>query len=130
MANQENLVSIGSRTTEEKREICTKGGKASGKRRKEKKLLKDTMQTILDMKIDETSIELIQGIVQTEFKNMDAQTALSIALVKKAMMGDVQAYNSIRDILGQKPVDKVQEVSDAQEVVVIHNVGQKKKRIY
>ena len=39
--NEENLVSLADRTTEEQREIAKKGGIASGKARREKKIFKD-----------------------------------------------------------------------------------------
>lgn len=44
----ENLVSLGSRTTKEKRAIAIKGGKASGKARREKADLRKSAQALLD----------------------------------------------------------------------------------
>lgn len=33
---------------------------------------------------------------------------LSIAILRKALDGDVQAFNTIRDTIGEKPVDKAE----------------------
>ena len=90
--NQENLVSLADRTTEEQREIARKGGIASGKARKEKKLLKDELAIIM------------------ENVNKDGKTyqeLISTALVKEALKGNTKAYEIIRDTLGQKPREEI-----------------------
>ena len=50
----------------------------------------------------------VQNIAEAENINIDAQTALSIAMVQRAMLGDVQAATFIRDTIGEKPTDKVE----------------------
>lgn len=90
--NQENLVSLGDRTIEEQREIARKGGIASGKARKEKKLLKDELAIIM------------------ENVNKDGKTyqeLISTALVKEALKGNTKAYEIIRDTMGQKPKEEI-----------------------
>ena len=90
--NQENLVSLGDRTIEEQREIARKGGIASGKARKEKKLLKDELAIIM------------------ENVNKDGKTyqeLISTALVKEALKGNTKAYEIIRDTLGQKSKEEI-----------------------
>ena len=91
--NQENLVSLGDRTIEEQREIARKGGIASGKARKEKKLLKDELAIIM------------------ENVNKDGKTyqeLISTALVKEALKGNTKAYEIIRDTLGQTVTNKIE----------------------
>ena len=90
--NEDNLVSLADRTTEEVREIGRKGGIASGKARREKKLLKELLEEALS-KDTETGNEYIN---------------ITRALIKEANRGNVKAYEVIRDTLGQKPVDKVE----------------------
>lgn len=90
--NEENLVSLADRTTEEVREIARKGGIASGKVRKEKKLLKELLEEALS-KGTETDNEYVN---------------ITLALIKEANRGNVKAYEVIRDTLGQKPIDKVE----------------------
>lgn len=99
--NEENLVSLADRTTEEVREIARKGGIASGKARKEKKLLKELLEEALN-RDTETGNEYVN---------------ITRALIKEANRGNVKAYEVIRDTLGQKPVDKV-EHSGAIPVVI------------
>lgn len=99
--NEENLVSLATRTTEEVREIARKGGIASGKARQEKKMLKELLEDALS-KGTETDNEYVN---------------ITLALIREANKGNVKAYEVIRDTLGQKPVDKV-EHSGAIPVVI------------
>lgn len=88
MANEENLVSLADRTTEEQREIARKGGIASGKARAARKTLKEELLALLS-----------QG---------DTQERVSLALLQQALDGNIQAFNTLRDTIGEKPVDKVE----------------------
>lgn len=89
MANNKNLRKL---TTEEAREIGKLGGIASGKVRKEKKMLKDLLEDALS-KGTETDNEYIN---------------ITLALIKEAKKGNTKAYEVIRDTLGQKIPDKVE----------------------
>lgn len=84
--NQENLIPMNERTEEEQREIARKGGIASGEARKRKKTLKDEL------------------IILLETNNNNKK--ISVALLNKALNGDIQAFTTIRDTIGEKPVDK------------------------
>ena len=92
----ENLIPLNKLTKEEQREICSKGGKASVQKRKEKKLLKDTI------------LEFLEAV------NPDSGNSFQIDLVnsmlQKALEGDVSAFNTVRDTAGQKPKEEVQAV--------------------
>lgn len=88
MANgQENLVDLRDRTTEEQREIARKGGKASGEARRKRKTFKEELLLLLE-----------QG---------DTQEKISLAILQKAMQGDIKAYESIRDTVGEKPKENI-----------------------
>lgn len=93
--NKENLKPI--RTKSEAREKGKNGGKKSGEVRRERKALKEELLILLS-----------QG---------DTQKKLSLALINKALTGDVRAFESIRDTIGEKPVDK-QEIKTNQPAVL------------
>ena len=82
-------------TTEQAREIGRKGGLASAKARAEKKQLKE----LLELALSQPS-EIVDG--------EDNYTAITAALVQKAIQGDTKAYEVIRDTLGQKPTEQTQ----------------------
>lgn len=113
MANIENLRTP---TTEEARDIGRKGGIASGKARQQKKLIKDNIELLLSLPIknNKTKEQLRQlGIEESEMNN---QMAMVIAMYQKVLKGDVQAFNTLRDTLGQKPVE-VQEVREVPKII-------------
>ena len=89
MANNENLKPI--RSTSEARERGKNGGKKSGESRRERKQLREELLLLLS--------------------ENDMQAKLSLALINKALSGDVRAFETIRDTIGEKPIDK-HEVND------------------
>lgn len=97
MANEENLTPNSERTPNERREIAKKGGKASGKARRKKKTLKLAIMAAMEAKSYEVDGE-----------TKDGYAAVTAALIKKALTGDVSAINSLRDTMGEKPTDKVE----------------------
>ena len=48
------------------------------------------------------------SLEEMEGQNISIQTAINIAMIQRALMGDVQAAQYIRDTTGQKPTDKVE----------------------
>lgn len=96
--NDENLVSLADRTTSEKREIAIKGGKASGEARRKRRALKDDLLLLLE--------------------SGDAQNRLCLALLEKAFGGDVKAFETVRDTIGEKPTDKTEFVGSLPPLVV------------
>lgn len=91
--NSENLKTP---STEEARERGKKGGIASGKARAEKKRLKEAVESILAMKYDSETGKKLTGYEM-----------VATALFGRAKEGDVSAFNSIRDLIGEKPTDKI-----------------------
>mgnify|MGYP000003507935 FL=1 len=102
MANERNLKPA--RTKSEARERGRKGGIASGESRREKKTFRETLEALLDRKLDGS--------------RLTGREAVAVALFEKAMSGDVKAFQELRDTVGEKPVDK-QELSGSLDVVSI-----------
>lgn len=108
---RENLIPQSERTKEEQRKIATMGGIASGKARKEKKAMKDTLKTLLSMSLKEqrsTDIEKIKSIAALKGKNITVQEAIMLAQIQKAMKGDTRAAEFIRDSSGNKLKESVE----------------------
>lgn len=101
--NNDNLVTLSPR---EARENGSKGGKASVIARRQKKLLREAMQYVLNE--GELSPEIKEKLKQAGLSEEDHThtMAMTLALIEKAEKGDVSAYNAIRDILGEKPTEE------------------------
>ena len=106
MANEKNLKPV--RTESEARELGRKGGIASGKKRREQKLLKDTLLELLTLPATKsTPKDISDAAALSELKSgLTVQEEIAVALVKKAKNGDLRAIELLRDTIGQKPVDK------------------------
>ena len=97
-------------STEEAKERGRKGGIASGKARREKKLMRETLDTLLSMPLKNgkfADVDSIRNFAALKGKNINVQEAILIAQVQKAMKGDTRAAEYVRDTIGQKPVDSV-----------------------
>lgn len=108
MAN--NLIPQSMRTKEEQREIAKKGGIASGKARREKRAMRETLDILLSMPMKsgkDADIEDIKNFAAIKGRNISVQEAILIAQIQKAMKGDSKAAEFCRDTAGQKPVENM-----------------------
>lgn len=107
---KEDLIPQSERTKAEQKAIARKGGIASGKARREKKLLRETLDMLLSMPIKNgklADVDEIRSFAAIKGKNISVQEAIMIAQIQKAMKGDTKAAEYVRDTIGQKPVDSI-----------------------
>ena len=90
--NPENLIPQAHRLTVEEQ---SRGGRASGEARRKLKKLREYLEIALDKDTD------------FEGEAMSNAEAITVALIRKAKSGDVRAYQTIRDGLGEKPVEHI-----------------------
>ena len=95
------------RSKEEAKERGAKGGIASGEARRAKKTLRERVKMFGELKIDGKAKRQMMEVGISE-DDCDRFTQAAVSLFQKAMKGDVSAFNAIRDIIGEKPVDKTQ----------------------
>lgn len=100
MANNENLNGHGfhERTASEQREIAIAGGKASGESRRRKADFRRTLNMLLTAEIDNPEWT---PVLQALGLDSTLESAVNAAVIKKALAGNVRAYEAIRDTLGQ-----------------------------
>ena len=79
-----------------------RGGVASGESRRNKNSLRELLAVFLSADIDKNKLGNLPQAINLGNKNITAATAMAIALVNKAMKGDVKAFNVVRDTLGEK----------------------------
>lgn len=91
------------RSGEEAVENGRKGGVNSGESRRNKKLLRECLEMLLEKEMSSKSGETMTGA-----------EALAAKLFSEAMKGNVKAFEVLRDTAGQKPADKliISEVDD------------------
>ena len=96
------------RTTEEARERGRKGGINSGKRKKEKKKLKEIAEMLLDMKAPDDIIARFEQLYpDLDAKEMTNRLAIVQRLILNALAGDNKAFELLRDQIGEKPKEEI-----------------------
>lgn len=86
--NEENLKPF-IKGEQRQKDLGKMGGIASGESKRRKKTLRDELIMLLETN--------------------DNNNKISLALLKKALDGDIQAFTTIRDTIGEKPTDKVEQ---------------------
>ena len=79
------------------REIGRKGGKNSKAKQKMRKTLREELLALLSEQITD----------KNSGRQMEAQRAMSTALIQQALRGNVKAFEIVRDTIGEKPVDNI-----------------------
>ena len=107
MKGEENLIPMSERSKEEVRELGRKGGIASGETRKKKKLFKEQIELLLSLPLkDKKTIKQLESL-GVDADNIDNQMAMVISMWMKALKGDVNAFNTLRDTAGEKPQENI-----------------------
>lgn len=116
MANEQNLIPWDKRTESEQREYAKKGGQKSGEVRRQRKAMKEQMEMLLSLPFKNKKQFNFMKELGIEENNIDNQMALIVAMYGKALKGDVQAFNTIREVVQDektvKDEDRVQIIND------------------
>lgn len=83
-------------------------GEKSGEARAERKTLKEGLLLLLNEQLKDKD---------GKATDKTTQDAIIAGLVKRAVSGDTRAFEIIRDTIGEKPIEKVANVTPEREVV-------------
>lgn len=103
MANEQNLHPSEYKLSQEE---AKKGGINSGRARREKRDLRKALEILLEKEWKDKNGNTLTG---TE--------AITAKLFEQAMKGNIRAFETLRDTVGQKPVEKVM-VADVDQNVI------------
>lgn len=119
MANEQNLIPWNKRTENEQREYAKKGGQKSGEVRRQRKAMKEQMEMLLALPFKQQKQVNFMKVLGIEEDEIDNQMALIVALYGKALKGDVQAFNAIREVTQDDRTtsqeERVQIINDLPE---------------
>ena len=119
-----NLIPANERTEKELREQTRNGGIKSGEARRRKKTMREALELLMyDAKLPETTKHMLKAEGITDTESMNHQMVITRSLIAKAEAGDVQAYNAICAMIGEKPAEKVEMSGGMQTEIRIKYVG-------
>lgn len=107
---------LGDKTDERSQAIRKKAQAAANVAKKQKRALRAIMDDVLTLKatdaditaLDDIAREYLQKICSVDNEEADTYTAMCVAMLAKAMRGDVDAARWVRDSAGDKPTEKTQ----------------------
>ena len=127
---KENLLKAEDLTSEQLRERASKAGKASVEARRRKKTMREALEFLM------YKAELSEALKQRmrdegiRDEDMNHQMAITRSLIAKAEAGDVQAYNAICAMIGEKPAEKVEMSGGTVHTVNIRHIGAKGDEVF
>lgn len=141
MANDENLLRPEDRTPKERRENARKAGKASGEARRKRKAMREQAELLLSMPFQDIKVNTAEGNVKSLLKELekvsglkgeeiDNQMAAVISVwqtVLKGGMGSVNAFNALRDLVGEKPKEVIEIHSTDETIKELDKIIDEKK---
>ena len=106
--NKDNLIKQSERSPQEAREMGRKGGIKSGESRRRKKTMREALELLMyKTELPEQTKQMLkaEGVNEDDFNH---QMVITRSLIAKAESGDVQAYNAICAMIGEKPAEKME----------------------
>lgn len=105
MANEQNLLK-GDDIHKFTHEEASKGGQKSAEARRQKKNLRLALEMLLEKDFKDKEGNVVSGA-----------EAITAKLFQQAMNGNVKAFETLRDTVGQKPVEKIMVAEVEQDVI-------------
>lgn len=97
----------GELSSEEAKARGSKGGVASVEARMKKKKLRELCEMFGELPVYSDKAKNMMEQMGISPEDMTNKMAAVVGVFKKAAAGDVQAFNAIRDITGEKPKDEI-----------------------
>lgn len=121
MVGTDNLIPFSKRSKNEAREMGKKGGKASGKMRRARKSLRESLKTALSCSLPTRSPYYRKIKKMMEDFGLDGDPMVQdipvLGMIAKAAKSE-GAFVAIRDTIGEKPVDAVEDLTPQSPVVL------------
>lgn len=109
MANEQNLKPFTSQQSRaEAVKNGRKGGKASAAKRAERKSIREGLLLLLNEPIKDRD---------GKDSGKTTQDAMIAGVMKRAIAGDVRAAEFIRDTIGEKPIERVANITPDPEII-------------
>ena len=120
---KENLINPKDRTSEELRAMTRKGGIKSGEARRRKKTMREALELLMyKCELNEQTKQMLKAEGVSE-EDMNHQMVITRSLIAKAESGDVQAYNAICAMIGEKPAEKMEFDGNMQSELCITHIS-------
>lgn len=126
MNKEDNLVSLGNRTTEEQRKIAKKGGKASGEARRQKKTMREWLEIAMQAAMKDDGGQPIMS-PDDPTRELTRKECAMLKLAAKAAKGDLKAIELSARLSGEAETKVVVETATpAEKLAALINESREK----
>jgi ribosome-binding protein aMBF1 (putative translation factor) len=127
---KENLLRPEDLTSEQLRERASKAGKASVVAKRRKKTMREALEMLMyKTELNEQAKQMLKAEGVSE-DDLNHQMVITRSLIAKAESGDVQAYNAICAMIGEKPAEKMEMAGNVVQTVNIRHIGEAGDEIF
>ena len=127
---KENLLRPEDLTSEQLRERASKAGKASVMAKRRKKTMREALEMLMyKTELNEQTKQILKAEGVSE-DDLNHQMVITRSLIAKAESGDVQAYNAICSMIGEKPAEKMEMAGNVVQTVNIRYIGEAGDEIF
>ena len=128
--NTKGLLKSEDLTSIELRNRASKAGKASAEAKRKRKSMREALEFLmyhgkLDPVIEQRLKE--QGVSK---EDMNHQMVITRSLIQKAEAGDVQAYNAICAMIGEKPAEQIEMRGGVSTDLKIRYIGDEGEDVF
>ena len=93
--------------------MTSKGGKKSVEVRRRKKTMREALEMLMyHTELNEQAKQMLRAEGVENVDDLNHQMVITRSLIAKAEAGDVQAYNAICAMIGEKPAEKLDVQAD------------------
>ena len=105
-------------------EEAKKGARRSAEVRRRKKTMREALEMMMyQTELNEQTKQMLKAEGVTDTEDFNHQMVITRSLIAKAEAGDVQAYNAICAMIGEKPAEKMELSGGLSGEVRIKYVG-------
>jgi ribosome-binding protein aMBF1 (putative translation factor) len=127
---KENLLRPEDLTSDQLRERASKAGKASVVAKRRKKTMREALEMLMyKTELNEQTKQILKAEGVSE-DDLNHQMVITRSLIAKAESGDVQAYNAICAMIGEKPAEKMEMAGNVVQTVNIRHIGEAGDEIF
>lgn len=94
-----------------------KGGIARVKQEKKRKQIRDIVEFLINLPVNDGKVDRLKSIMDAKSKNLTVVEMMTIAQIKKAFSGDTRAFEAVTNIIRENSgFEKTYDISNERSV--------------
>ena len=123
-----DLIPLNKRTKEERKRICSNGGKKSGEARRKQKTMRNIFRMVKGLKINDDEIRANLRELGIKDNDMTYGVLFAVSVFNSAMKGNAKMAELILNAMGEGPIStnapQKGKMKTSDDVVIIDDIPQ------